>query len=461
MSRASRTGMRVDPDYFHLQNDELSTAMAECEKALEGTKAGQLWRSNNGAGMSLGNDGQLGKVLFTQLKLKPPKTTQKDGGVNSVDKSVLAELVKEAPFLIHVQEWRRLKKTRDFVLNILREQVNGLLHPAFNLHIAITFRSTSDGPNFQNMPKRDPFMKKVIRSGFLPRPGYVLIEVDYGGLEVRIACCYHEDPRMVQWLTTGYDFHMEYARKSYLMENVDLPDGWWSDKTPGAGADIRYCGKNNFVFPEFYGDFYGNCAQGLWDRCAEMNLHLPDGTPMMAHLKRFFKQLKSATTDRRLRKPLDKHAFETHIYNLERELWDETFPTYRDWKPKFLEQYQNNGYLDLKTGFRIEGSFSTKDVINYPVQGAAFHCLLWSFVRMSKEIARRKMKAKMIGQVHDSILADVPVEEAPAYIELAQRVMTQDIRKAWDWIIVPLNIDVELTKENENWYQMEKLSKTA
>lgn len=452
LARAERTGILVDVDYFQGQASTLGTSMSEQETVILETKEGKLWYREFGDKMSVQNDGQLEHLLFRKLGVKPQKLREDESG--SVDKEALRLLSGELPFLGNVLEWRKAKKTLDFVRAILREQVGGVLHPFFNLHTVITYRSSSDSPNFQNFPKRDPDMSKAVRYGFRARPGFILVEIDYGGLEVRIACCYHRDPTMVQWLTTGFDMHRRSAGRGFFVSE-ELPD-YWKDKTPGSGKDVRYVAKNKFVFPEFYGDYWKNCAAHMWAACTEMNLKAPDGRPMLEHLRQCgIYHLVSATTDPKARAPTDPRAFETHVYKLERVLWDETHPVYRDWKVQWHEQYLRRGYLDLLTGFRVEGAFTKKDVINYPVQGAAFHCLLWSFIELTKLEARGQLfGAHLVGQIHDSIIAEVPTQNLMPFLQTVDDIMAHRIRKAWPWIIVPLEVEAEASPEGGRWSEM-------
>ena len=92
------------------------------------------------------------------------------------------------------------------------------------------------------------------------------------------------------------------------------------------------------------------------------------------------------------------------------------------------------------------------EVINYPIQGSAFHCLLWSLTQLVlKHLKKHKMKSIIIGQIHDSIIADVPEEETDDYIALANRVMVDSVRRKWDWIITPLETEAAISSVNGNW----------
>ena len=110
----------------------------------------------------------------------------------------------------------------------------------------------------------------------------------------------------------------------------------------------------------------------------------------------------------------------------------------------------------MKTGFIYSGVSERNNVINAPVQGSAFHCLLWSFNRLDAIMRKRKWRTRLIGQIHDSIILDIYPQERDEVLETALDVTTVQLPKAWPWIIVPLRIDIEICKVNESWYHKKK-----
>ena len=145
-------------------------------------------------------------------------------------------------------------------------------------------------------------------------------------------------------------------------------------------------------------------------------------------------------------------TFEHHMKAVESDFWNNRFGEYGEWKKDWYNKYQKKGYFDTLTGFRIRGIMGKNDVINYPVQGAAFHCLLWSLTELQlRQLKKHKMQTKIVGQIHDSIVADVPIEEVADYIALARDVMCERVRKWAPWLIVPLDIEAEVTPEGGTW----------
>jgi DNA polymerase I-like protein with 3'-5' exonuclease and polymerase domains len=97
------------------------------------------------------------------------------------------------------------------------------------------------------------------------------------------------------------------------------------------------------------------------------------------------------------------------------------------------------------------------EVINLPVQGSAFHCLLWSFIKITNYIERFTLDSRLIGQVHNSMLFDILPDELPLILKKVYEVTTIDLPKAWPWIIVPLAIEAELAPVNASWANKEKI----
>ena len=109
----------------------------------------------------------------------------------------------------------------------------------------------------------------------------------------------------------------------------------------------------------------------------------------------------------------------------------------------------------MKTGFRCSGLMNKKDVTNYPFQGTAFHCLLWSFIEIDKAFQEQGMNSRLVSQVHDEVTADVPPEECEKATSLMARISREDIRRAWDWIIIPLDVEAEKAEVDKSWGERE------
>jgi DNA polymerase-1 len=94
------------------------------------------------------------------------------------------------------------------------------------------------------------------------------------------------------------------------------------------------------------------------------------------------------------------------------------------------------------------------DVLNYAVQGASFHCLLWSLVQIHKWLKKNKMRTKIVGQIHDSIVADVYAPEKDDFLGMCKQVMTVDLLQHWKWLIVPMDIEAEIGDLGASWHEL-------
>jgi DNA polymerase-1 len=440
LSRAEQAGIRVDMDYLEAKISHMTRKMDYWDRKFRNSNFYKRWEKVQGKEPNPNSTVQLRNYLYEIKGRKPVKVTDK--GFGSVDKESLASL--KIPELDMILEIRQLKKNRDYLLGFQREQIDGWLHPNFNLHLVRSYRSSADHPNFQNIPKRDKEAMRLTRRALFPRPNHQLLEADFGALEVRISCCYHKDPTMIKYLKDGFDMHADIAKQIFKKKEFDRnkPDHSY----------LRGAAKNGFVFPQFYGDYYRNCAKymacdwgglstGRWKPGQGVDF---DGGKLSDHL--ISQEIKSLGN------------FIDHVKTVEQNFWGKRFRVYSRWKEKWWHQYQKTGYVDLLTGFRCSGLMGKNDVINYPIQGSAFHCLLWSFIQLDKFIHNEGLMSRIIGQIHDSIILDVFPPELNLLIETIKRITTVELPEAWKWIIVPLEIDFECCEINAPWSEKKELN---
>jgi len=440
MSRAEQQGMRIDLKYIKKKKKALTNKINQLEEELLQTNFIRHWKRVFGTKFNINSDHQLEHILYKVKKIKPPKETV--SGAGSTDEETLLTLdIPELKDLIQVRKYQKLRDT--YLENFEREQVNGYMHPFFNLHTVTTYRSSSSNPNFQNIPKRDKESRQLIRRAIYPRPGHQLLEIDFKGIEVSVAACYHKDPTMIAYLLDKTsDMHGDMAQQIFKLKefNVKEPEHDY----------IRSATKNGFVFPQFYGDYYSNCAESLrkwaglprgkWKM--DQGVFLPDNEPISNHL--IGKGIK------------DYKTFEEHLKDVEHDFWNNRFKVYKQWKEKWLKAYQRRGYFDMLTGFRCSGVMGKNKVINYPVQGSAFHCLLWSFIKTDEVMIEEGWDTKLIGQIHDALLFDVNPEELEHVTKVVKEITTVKLAKHWDWIIVPMGVDAELCGVDQSWATKEK-----
>lgn len=445
LSQVEHNGMRIDTKYLGRTIKKLDKKIAqlsnEMKESAECRRVYKTWRKRYGVKTNLGSHEQLGRVLFDDLKIKGKGTT-KSGRWKS-DKDALEDI--DLPFVKKYLEAEKLKKARSTYLGgILREvDSNGFLHPVFNLHTVATYRSSVSDPNTQNIPIRDTDVASLIRPCFISRsPSGQICEHDFSGIEVRVSGCYNKDPQLLTYIrdkTT--DMHRDMAMECYLLELNQVT------------KEARYCAKNKFVFPEFYGDWYLSCANSLWMAIDRMQLKTAQGVSLKEHLRRKgIKRLGSLDPNVR---PVPG-TFIHHLQTVEKRFWEDRFAVYSQWKVDWWEAFLKKGYFDTYTGFRCGGLLDRKQCVNYPFQGSAFHCLLWCLIRVQKMLRKYRMRTVLIGQIHDSLLSDVAKGELKDYTEIAHKIMTVDLKKHWRWIIVPMEVDCEVAPCGRSWLEKEK-----
>jgi DNA polymerase I-like protein with 3'-5' exonuclease and polymerase domains len=116
-----------------------------------------------------------------------------------------------------------------------------------------------------------------------------------------------------------------------------------------------------------------------------------------------------------------------------------------------VKEYQRKGYFDLVTGFRCSGVMRKNEVINYRIQGPAFHCLLWCFIQIDKISQEEGWDSRLINQVYDSMVVDAHPDELEYVAKTIHHVATVELPKAWPWIIVPLEIEADACEVDEPW----------
>lgn len=476
LSRMENAGVRVDVTKLDATTNDVDTRVKIIVDRMKRHEIYEQWRRHFGQNTNLDSHGQLAKVLFDIMGYE--SNTKTASGKRSTTADALEDL--ELPFVYDFQEVQHLKtKAKGTYLNGIRKAMvrhadgEWYCHCFFNLHTTATYRSSSNDFNFQNQPKRNPEMAKLVRPNFLPHPGHCIVEGDFSQLEVRIAACYHKDPVMMKYIkdpTT--DMHRDTAMQLFKITPKEYEQfGGYYKKT------IRDSTKNQFVFPQFYGSTFTNCAKNIWKSMARRDYKYggPEGIPIREHLaKHGIKELGDVAshweTDKKDagkggrtgRIESKKGTFADHCRSVEEDFWNKRFKVYTHWKKAWVEQYRARGWFKMLSGFVVgHGTYAKNDVINYPVQGSAFHCLLWCLIMIDKWLRKYKMESRLIGEIHDSLVASVHPDELQDFLSYCHYVMTEALPKAWPWINVPLDAEFDVTLPDADWYSAKEYHKTA
>jgi len=443
LAEVESVGMRMDVDRLDRTIDKVGERIVVLTERLKQDDVWETWKKKHKGKANLGSRIQLGDVIYKELGYKPEKYTEgskdekKENRKPKVDEKELTKI--DLPFVKTYLEIERLKKLQStYLIGIKREVCNGLVHPSFNLHLVRTFRSSCDSPNFQNIPIRDKQIGKLIRRCFVPRPNHVLVEVDYSALEFKVAACFWKDAAMIEYASDStLDIHRDMAAECYMLETDDVL------------KDVRFFAKNQFVFPTLYGSYYVNTSRNLWNAVESGDLKTVDGRSLYEHLKSNG-ITKLGRCDSR-QEPV-KGTFEHHVRKVEKRFGNR-FPDWTKRKGQWQARYNKRGWFKMMTGFVCSGVMSRNNLMNYPIQGPAFHLLLRSLIHAVKEL--KGWKSKVIGQIHDSMIADVHEDELEDFLVLVKEIMTERVRKEWKWVVAPLSIEAEVS--DTNWFEKKEI----
>ena len=408
----SINGICIDLAYYEREKKELEQDIKHIYEDLYVSQEIISYQNRYGEINFTSND-DIRRLFFTHLECKSHKKTS--NGQASVDKTALEKtnhwIAKE---LLQIRKLLKIKDT--YIAQFMREARDGKIHPSFNVFVARSLRSSSQNPNFQNIPKRDELSKLVTRSGLKPSPGSRLLELDFSGAEVITSAAYNKDPNLINYLLDdSTDMHRDNA--------ADI----WCTTSDDVSKMVRFFAKNCWTFPQFYGDYYGSCAKALWDNKGEV---LESGKTCFEHLK----SLKLGTLKK----------FTSHCQKAEKKMWGERFKVYDQWRKDAQLEYHKDFTVSTYFDFVFKGYMDWKQVANYPIQGTSFHLLLKVLLKMSNWLKDNNMATKLIGQIHDSGFFDSPENEYKKVIKQFQK-YTDMLYDEYDWLEVRMEADAELS----------------
>lgn len=341
---------------------EIATTLAKELQALE-----QEIYVLAGYSLNIDSPKQLGELLFGQLKLaeKPKKTKS---GQYATGELVLAALAKDHKIVAKILEYRALQKLKSTYVDALPKLLSptdGKIHTSYNQTVVTTGRLSSTNPNLQNIPIRTE-KGRAIRSAFVPSsPGHVLLAADYSQIELRIMASFAQDETMLEAFKTRKDIHNATASKLFQVPIEAVDD-----------AQRRQAKTANF------GIIYGISAFGLSQR-----LGIPK-TEAAAIIEAYFQE----------------------------------FPAIKAYMDRIIHQAREQGYVTTLMGRKkylrdinsrnatIRG-FDERNAINAPVQGTAAEMIKLAMIRIHTWLQEAKLQSKLIMQVHDELVFDVPTTE--------------------------------------------------
>jgi len=330
---------------------------------------------------------QLGEILFDNLKLDPKAKKTKTGQYQTGEE-VLSLLVNLHPLpqkILDIRQIQKLKSTYVDALPLLIHPKTGRVHTSFNQAVASTGRLSSNNPNLQNIPIRTE-KGKEIRKAFVPRDeNHILLSADYSQIELRIIASISKDPGMIEAFRKGIDIHTATAAKVWNIP-IDQVDG-----------DMRRKAKTvNF------GIIYGISAFGLSQRVGISRSEAKE------IIDNYFTQFSGIKT-----------------------YMDETINFCREHGYVKTLMGRRRYIRDITSSNRTVQGFAERNSINAPIQGSAADMIKLAMIEVDKKLKAIQCNTKMILQVHDELLFDVPLHELetvrPIIIEAMETAMPLDV----------------------------------
>ena len=279
------------------------------------------------------------------------------------------------------------------------------------------------------------------------------MEFDFSGSEVIAAQCLHGDKNFYKYLTDPEsDMHLDQAVSLFMIPK----DIMTNTKTPEEKAKakmIRFYSKNMWTFAQFYGDWFASCAPNLWESVVEAGLELPTGQTVKSWLEdNGIYDLGEMSKD-----GPTPGSFMEHCAKVEHKMWNERFPEYTQWKKDIVDFYVKYGYIENPMGFRFEGYMGKNQCCNYPIQSLSFQMLLWTLIRVSRVIKKKKIKSELCGQIHDSGLSIVHKDHVYKYAKEVKKIV-DSMYHTFDWMKVPMEIEIEVSEVKGNFSEMTEYS---
>ena len=387
-----KEGITLDVPALAEISKELETDLAELEQKIYGFAEEEF---------NLNSPKQLGDILFDKMQLvKKPKKTRT--GQYSTSEDILSKLVDKHPIIANILEYRQLQKLKSTYVDSLPNEVNektGRIHTVFAQTVAATGRLASNNPNLQNIPIRKPRGQEVRKSFIAKDDNHVILAADYSQIELRLIAGMSQDKVMMESFLNGEDIHTATAAKVFGINPNEV-----TREQRGNAKTVNF------------GIIYGVSAFGLSEQ---------------------------TTLSRGESKDLIDAYFET-------------YPQLKDYMAKQVDLARKQGYVETILGRRrylrdinsnnyVVRSHAERNAVNAPIQGSAADIIKLSMVKLHQTLKEKEFKTRMLLQVHDELVFEVPKDE----LETIQPIIKETMENAIDFS-VPLVVDCGIGK---NWLE--------
>jgi DNA polymerase-1 len=356
LQKIERNGVLIDAGLLATQSSELAVRIAELEQ-----KAYELAEQP----FNLGSPKQIGEIFFTKLKLPVVKKTP--SGAPSTDEEVLQKLAEDYPLPKVLLEYRGMAKLKSTYTDKLPKMINaqtGRVHTNYAQAVAITGRLASNDPNLQNIPVRTAEGRRI-REAFIAPPGSHIVSADYSQIELRIMAHISGDENMLRAFAEGEDIHRATAAEIFGVAPSEVQ-----------GEQRRYAKVINF------GLIYGMSAFGL-----AANLGV-DRAAAQSYIDRYFARFAG------VKRYMDETRAEAKAQG-----YVETVFGRRLWLPE----------INSPNGPRRQAA--ERAAINAPMQGTAADLIKLAMIAVQDWLEGEGLRSKMIMQVHDELVLEVPDDE--------------------------------------------------
>lgn len=385
-------GIRIDVPFLKSLSDDIEKDIFSLQQAVY-EQAGEIF--------NLSSPKQLGDILFEKLKLisKPKKTKT---GQYATSEEILSELAPKHKIVANVLEYRQLQKLQSTYIDALPKEVNsttGRVHTTYMQAVTATGRLSSNNPNLQNIPIRTE-RGQQIRKAFVPRnEDYTLLSADYSQIELRVIAALSGEKNMIEAFLQNQDIHRSTAAKVF---NVDIQSVTREQRSHAKTVN--------------FGIIYGVSAFGL-------------------------------SNQTELSRSESKELIDTYY---------QTYPQLKVFIDKQIHFARENGYVETILGRRrylpdinsrnqvVRGA-AERNAVNAPIQGSAADIIKIAMINIYNLLKDNKLKTKMLLQVHDELIFDVPKNELDFVKPLIKKTMEEAYQFA-----VPLVVDLGVGK---NWLE--------
>jgi len=382
-------GVKIDTKALKKLSEELQSDLDHLRKKIH-TLGGEEFNINSPQ--------QLGYILFDKLQLPATRKTKKTKGY-STNMSILQELSRIHPIAEHTLEYRQLSKLKSGYadsLPLLLNPETGRIHTSYNQTVAATGRLSSSDPNLQNIPVRGELGQRF-RQAFIPEKGHLFLSADYSQIELRVLAHLSDDPALIETFLHDRDVHTETAARVF------------SDSSVLSKEEQRRRAKI-INFSMIYGASAFSLAKELETSNSEAQTFIDLYYAKYPKVHEFL--------ENKVQEAQEKGCSET-LFGRKRQV-----PELKQ-KERFAQQ----------AGRRI--------ALNTPIQGTAADLMKKAMISVWREIKRRKLKSKMILQVHDELVFEVPDKEKDILEPLVREKMEN---------VFPLKVPLQVHLEwGVNW----------